>query len=667
MDSAAQDDPIQEAQDLQTPNQADASAADAVPEAPAPKASSPADPDPDDSAQAYGEIVHILIKDGLLTEQQVTYARRVHAKLEFAKPLLEVIKTLDFVSDEQIRQAIRNNRLSMRIGNLLVELGYLTQDDLELAFSIQKEQKTSRKLGQILIEQHLIEERTLVEALSLQMGFPFVEPEFTGVDRQLFFRAPLKWYERHDIIPIRSENKQVLVAFADPLDPKEIDAAQQLFGADLLPGIALRKEIRKAIAKAISSPHESERVTMDDDSVVGIANQIIYEAIKDGASDIHIEPLADRLRVRYRMDGVLVHYKDFSIELMPPILSRLKVLCNADISERRRHQGGRMQFVFDGEELDLRVSIYATISGEKIVMRVLNRQTSLLPLKKLGMPPRMLERYVREALEAPSGVVLITGPTGSGKTTTVYSCINYLNSPEISIITAEEPVEYVIDGIGQCSINPRINLTFEETLRHIVRQDPDIIVIGEIRDNYSAEIAVQSALTGHKVLTTFHTEDSIGGLVRLLNMDIEAFLISSTVISVVAQRLVRRICPACAQPYKPTPGDLQRIGYGPNDILGGNFQKGRGCTQCRHSGYAGRVGIYELLILDETVRDALLLRKTSHEIRTLSIESSGLVTLMEEGIVKAASGLTTIDEVLRCLPRTQRPRPLGELRRLLGD
>lgn len=265
----------------------------------------------------------------------------------------------------------------------------------------------------------------------------------------------------------------------------------------------------------------------------------------------------------------------------------------------------------------------------------------------------------------PSGVILITGPTGSGKTTTVYSCINHINTPETSIITAEEPVEYIIEGIAQCSINPRINLTFEETLRHIVRQDPDVIVIGEIRDNFSAEIAVQAALTGHKVLTTFHTEDSIGGLVRLLNMNIEAFLISSTVVSVMAQRLLRKICPICAVAYKPSPADLQRIGYAPGDITGAAFRKGHGCGQCQYTGYSGRIGIFELLILDEQVRNAIIDQKTSQEIRLISIESTGLVTLLEDGIVKAAAGLTTIDEILRSLPRLQKPRALPELRRLL--
>ena len=279
----------------------------------------------------------------------------------------------------------------------------------------------------------------------------------------------------------------------------------------------------------------------------------------------------------------------------------------------------------------------------------------------------MLKRFKEEALYLPSGVILITGPTGSGKTTTVYSCINHINNPSTSIITAEDPVEYIIEGISQCSINPRINLTFEETLRHIVRQDPDVIVIGEIRDQFSAEIAVQAALTGHKVITTFHTEDSIGGLIRLLNMNIEGFLISSTVISVMAQRLLRRICPSCEEPYQPNLEVLNRIGYQPNDAFGANFRKGKGCKKCQFTGYKGRIGVYELLVLDESVRDAIIGRKTSHEIRMISLENTGIVTLLEDGIFKASLGLTTIDEVLRCLPKLNKPRQLIELRRLLGE
>lgn len=261
---------------------------------------------------------------------------------------------------------------------------------------------------------------------------------------------------------------------------------------------------------------------------------------------------------------------------------------------------------------------------------------------------------------------MITGPTGSGKTTTLYSCVNYLNDAQTSIITAEDPVEYVVDGISQCSINPKLKVTFEETLRHIVRQDPDVIVLGEIRDRFSADTAIQAALTGHKVLTTFHTEDSIGGLLRLLNMDIEAFLISSTVVCVVAQRLLRRVCKNCAQPYVPTALDLRRLGYESGALAGISFKRGTGCELCRFTGYKGRVSAFELLVLSEVVKDAILSRKTSYEIRRISLESSGLVTLLEDGLVKAARGNTSLQEVLHHLPRLHKARPFADLHRLTG-
>ena len=306
-----------------------------------------------------------------------------------------------------------------------------------------------------------------------------------------------------------------------------------------------------------------------------------------------------------------------------------------------------------------------TVHGEKVVLRLLNRHGQLRKIGDLGLSARILKRFVEEALDLPSGVLLFTGPTGSGKTTTVYSCLHHITNPQMCIVTAEEPVEYVMDGISQCSINPKIGLTYEETLRHILRQDPDVIVIGEIRDNFSAQVAVQAALTGHKVLTTFHTEDSVGGLIRLLNMSIEAFMISSTVVSVMSQRLLRKICPFCTTPYTPTSRELQRLGYSLNDVTGVQFQKGRGCSNCQNSGYKGRVGVYELLILDHLVRDAILQHKPSKELRQISTASAGLITLLEDGIHKAAEGITTIDELLRSLPRLQNPRPTAELRRLI--
>lgn len=610
-------------------------------------------------------IVDLLLQEKLLVPKQVEYATRVQNKLETPRSLLEVLKELNIIADDEIKKAVRESRLPMCIGTILVELGYLKPDDLQRALSIQADEENGRKLGEILLEQRLIDEQVLIEVLSLQMGFPQVEPEFTEIDPKLFSRASAKWYEKHPVIPIQKQDDGLLIAFANPLDAQDLEAVKQVFGDKFIPAIARKTAIRRAVSKCLSGNLKKDLSASDENAIMRLADELLRAAVERDASDIHIEPLKDKMRVRFRQDGVLIHFQDFPAEVMPALTNRIKVLCEVDITERRRHQGGRFYFEYPGGHIDLRVSFYVTVHGEKIVMRLLNRKGVLLDIEDIGLSRWILTRFKQDALYVPSGVIIITGPTGSGKTTTVYSCINHINDPQTSIITAEEPVEYVIDGISQCSINPKIGLTFEETLRHIVRQDPDVIVIGEIRDRFSAEVAVQAALTGHKVLTTFHTEDSIGGLVRLLNMNIEAFLISSTVVSVMAQRLLRKICPHCMTTYKPQPADLQRIGYTPHELGKAEFRKGTGCGHCQYTGYKGRVGVFELLILDEMVRNAIIEQKTSQDIRKISIEYTGLVTLLEDGLVKAAAGLTSIDEVFRSLPRLQKPRPLPELQRLL--
>jgi len=435
-----------------------------------------------------------------------------------------------------------------------------------------------------------------------------------------------------------------------------------------VPAIA-RRSLIGAVLTQVEQGSRSQAAAGTEQTAIGYVNSIIADALEMGVSDIHIEPQKSRLRVRFRLDGAMIEHKDFDRDLAPSITSRLKILAGADIAERRRHQDGRIHFdaADVGEDVDIRASFFVTIHGEKVVLRVLNRKTELISIDSLGMGPKMLERFRSDALDVPTGVVIITGPTGSGKTSTLYSCVDYLNNPDTSIITAEDPVEYVIEGISQCSINPKINVTFEETLRHIVRQDPDVIVLGEIRDRFSADTAIQAALTGHKVLTTFHTEDSIGGLLRLLNMDIEAFLISSTVVCVVAQRLLRRVCEHCAEPYAVSAADVRRLGVGVEELRGAAFRLGHGCTHCRFTGYRGRVCVFELLVLNEMVKDAILSRRTSYEIRRISVETSGLVTLVEDGLAKAARGITSLQEVIRDLPRAMKPRSLGEIRRLLGE
>ena len=620
----------------------------------------------DGLGDTFGEVVDHLLKNGYLVEKQIEYARRIQSKLEASRPLLQVVKELKFITDDQIKEALRKHSVSIRIGELLVELGYIDAADLKTAIRIQTRENYKRKLGEILVERSLVDEQVLAEVLSLQLGIAFVEPKWDSIDHKLFTRVPLKWYETHHLLPIRAEDMAVIVAFVDPLDQNELQAARQVFGENIRPAITCKSAIQEVVAKAQRREMKKQVSVMDENFIIRLVDDILLAAIQRNASDIHIEPLASQLRVRFRQDGVLTHFEDFPPETAPAVASRIKVLCEVDITEKRRHQGGRFFFDHPDGQLDLRASFYVTVHGEKVVLRLLNRHGQLRKIEDIGLSDRILQRLLEEALDLPSGVLLFTGPTGSGKTTTVYSCLRHIINPQMSVITAEEPVEYVIDGISQCSINPKIGLTYEETLRHILRQDPDVIVIGEIRDNFSAEVAVQAALTGHKVLTTFHTEDSVGGLIRLMNMSIEAFMIASTVVSVMSQRLLRRVCPSCKVAYAPTSHELQRIGYSANHIGGAQFQKGRGCSNCQHTGHKGRVGIFELLIMEESVRDAVLERKPSKALREISIESSGLVTLLEDGIIKAAQGITTIDELLRSLPRLQNPRPMAELRRIIG-
>ena len=611
-----------------------------------------------------GVIPTLLIKDEMITHEQLAYAVRVHSKLTTPQTMLDTLLELGLISQEQLQTTLRKHQLNLRLGDLLLELGYLREIDLQQALAIQKDSQGQRKLGDVLVENGFIEERKLLETLSYQLGYPLIDPDFVKIDKTLLARLPLNICHQFSILPLYRQGEQLVVTFADPLDQRARDIVAAHLG-NFIPAICSKNSLKEALA---ALEHAGQTVAADDNTIIGMINLLFEDAIEEQDSDIHIEPQKDRLRVRFRRDGVMGHYKDFPKEIAPQLTTRIKVMASADIAEKRRHQDGRILFTSrkHGINLDLRVSFFITIYGEKVVLRLLNNKGTLLDIKEVGMAPRMLEHFIFDALEVPTGVMIVTGPTGSGKTTTLYGCVNHLNDINTSIITAEDPVEYVIDGISQCTINPKIGVTFEETLRHIVRQDPDVIVLGEIRDQFSAEVAIQAALTGHKVLTTFHTEDSIGGLIRLMNMNIEAFLISSTVVCIVAQRLLRKICPECAEPYTPTPLDLSRLGLSANDLQGAEFKLGRGCKNCRFSGYRGRVAIFELLVMNEMVKNAILDHKSSYEIRKISVDTSGMVTLMEDGLVKGARGLISMQEIITDLPRLGKPRPLHELRRILG-
>ena len=614
-----------------------------------------------------GVIYDMLIQKGYLDAQKLNYAKRVHAKLTGDKTLTQVLQELKYITFEQLQDTLSESKINVKIGALLIELGLITNRDLDMAIGQQKESAVKKTIGEVLVEGGFIEERSLLEVLSYQLGLPYYELEISRLDAHLLRKVPPNWYSLHQFLPVCRADGKVTVAFVDPLNRESLDAAEKAFGK-VRQVICSKPDFRNVLSAIEREAALARTSQPDEKSVVGVVNGLFQEAIKSNASDIHIEPMKDRVRVRFRIDGVMVHQRDLPLQMGPPITSRLKIMSKVDIAERRRHQGGRIEYEDSrtGVSLDVRVSFFVTVWGEKTVLRLLGRRGLLVSLNETGMYPKMLERFKFDALDVPSGVILITGPTGSGKTTTLYSSINYLESVDTSIITVEDPVELVIEGIAQCSIDPKINLTFEESLKHVVRQDPDIIVVGEIRDRFSAETCIQASLTGHKVLSTFHTEDSVGGLIRLLNMNIEAFLISSTVVCVLAQRLLRKVCPSCAETYMPQPTDLRRLGYTMNDVKGASFRAGRGCVHCRSTGYKGRVGVFELLLLNEPVKDAILNKATSYDIRRISTETSGLITLLEDGIMKAANGVTTFQEIFRSLPRVGKPRPVFELRRLLG-
>jgi type IV pilus assembly protein PilB len=614
--------------------------------------------------QVGKQIAELLVKDGHITNEQLKYALRIFAKIPSKKTLVNILQELHLVTPEKLRTTLHANALSVPLGALLLELGYIREPDLRSALTLQSA-NPGRKLGEILTESNFITEDELVEVLSYQLGFERLYPSKSNYDPEFFHTAPVIWFQSKDCIPVARRDGKVAVAFADPLDNRQVEAVSKVFG-DISVGIARRDEIRQALNRAANAEIRTAGSYANETNVLKMVDDLIVEAAETSISDIHVETTKNLLRVRFRKDGVLIKHKDLPLEWAKPVTSRIKIMANLDLAEKRGHQDGRILFDFHGNPLDIRVSIYGTIYGETIVMRLLKNLDQLLDIREIGMAPGVADRYIEDALEVPSGVIIISGPTGSGKTTTLYSSVHHLNKTDTSIITAEDPVEYIIDGISQCSINPKINVTYEDTLKHIMQQDPDVIVIGEIRDLFSTKTAIRAALTGHKVLTTFHTEDSIGGLLRLVNMNIEPFLISSTVTCILAQRLVRRLCPHCSEDYPLNTQEIRRLGYEPRDALGMVFKTGRGCVKCQFRGYSGRVGIFELFVLNEMVRDAIIARKTSYEIRRLSLESAELVTLLEDAIYKASQGLTSYEEILRKVPRLSRPRPLQEIHQHLG-
>ncbi|MBW2085670.1 MAG: Flp pilus assembly complex ATPase component TadA [Deltaproteobacteria bacterium] len=611
------------------------------------------------------KIGEIFVREGLLTPEELKEACQVQKSQTAYQPLGEICVKMNFFSRHDLTRVLRKYKKRIPLGVLLVNLSLITRDQLVAALKRGKLER--KKLGEVLISEGHIAETTLINSLSIQLGVPKIVPNIQFIDKDLLQAVKPGFLQSRQLVPAFKKGDTVVVIMANPLDENTIRELERIYGKKVEPAIASPMEIRHGLNQLLGFQANSgsagknwkdliigeKNVSEEEqDTAVEIVNYLITNAILEKASDIHIEPMENRLRIRYRLDGVLHHKTDLPAFMTPSIISRIKALCGMDIAERRRHQDGRLLTRFYNRDVDLRISSYASVYGENVVIRILDKRVTQVELDQVGFSPTN-DAWFKGLLEYPSGVILVTGPTGCGKTTTLYAALNHLNDANKSIITVEDPVEYSIEGLVQAQLNPRIGLTYTDYLRSMMRQDPDVIMVGEIRDKTAAEAVIQSALTGHKVLSSFHTDDTTGALLRLMDMGINTFLISSTVVSVLAQRLVRTLCPFCKEPHVPDQGTL--TAYHLLDLNPANhqFYKPKGCLHCNNTGFKGRTSIHELLIVNDKIRDAILARQTSTRIRTIARQTAKLISLLEDGFYKATKGMTSLEEVLRVAPHNE--------------
>ena len=554
-----------------------------------------------------------------------------------------------------------------RLGEILIERGKLDQANLDRALRLQTE--GGERLGSLLVTLGLCAQRDVAEALALQLSLPLVDangyPEFPILEE----RVSARFLREARALPVREDEQELGLAMADPTDAYTIGAFEMVTGRAVRPMVAIPTELEAALERLYGAGKSAvgqligdvetrpDELTFDADvqqlkdlaseaPVIRLVSLLITNALEMRASDIHIEPFENRLIVRYRIDGVLHEVESPPKRLSAAVISRVKIMANLDIAERRLPQDGRIRLRIQGKEIDLRVSTLPTMHGESVVMRILDKGHVALDFRKLGFEDDTLKVFL-DVLLQPHGILLVTGPTGSGKTTTLYTALDRLNQPDVKILTVEDPVEYQMSGINQIQVKPQIDLTFANALRSIVRQDPDVIMIGEIRDLETAQIAVQSALTGHLVLSTVHTNDAPSTVNRLLDMGVEDYLLTSTVIGILAQRLVRKLCPHCKEPYVALPElveqmRLRRFSHD-RDIT---LWHAKGCSHCAQTGYTGRLSILEMMPMTDSVRSLVMKHATANQLRAEAIRN-GMITMYEDGLRKALAGVTTFEEVLR--------------------
>lgn len=560
------------------------------------------------------------------------------------------------------------NRLSARLGEILVADGVLNETQLKHALEVRE--KTGAFLGEALVALGYVPSQTLGRYLQLTMGFPYCDLAETTIDVELARKVPERIARQKLVLPFHDAGDEAHVAMADPLNMVTVDEIAGLVGKRVVPFLAFSADLLDAINRTFDVRHKTQNaiagidlVDKDEEDepsvdelmdlgeeapIVRLVNSILQGGISSGASDIHIEPHETSIRVRYRLDGIMVDQTTLPRHHLAAMCSRIKIMGHMNIAERRRPQDGRFSMRAEtGEEYDMRVSVMPTIYGEKIVMRLLEKSGSMASLDRVGFFPEQLDLF-HSFIRRPHGIVLVTGPTGSGKSTTLYGALQKINDSTLNINTVEDPVEYQLSGINQVQVNAKIGLTFASGLRTLVRQDPDVIMVGEIRDYETAEIAIQAALTGHLVLSTLHTNDAPGALVRLQNMGVEPFLISSAVLGVVGQRLLRTLCPYCKEEYEAPEEIVRSLQLPCPDGKPPILARGKGCTRCGHRGLKGRTGVYEIMPMSSPLRQMVLDRASGADLKQLAIQE-GMQTMYESGIRKVLDHVTTPEEVIRVL------------------
>lgn len=535
-----------------------------------------------------------------------------------------------------------------RLGDLLVDAGIITSLQLEEALRVKKD---GQKLGDALLELGFITEQQLIEVLEFQLGIPHISLYQYPIDSSLMGLVSKEFAQRNILIPIKKEGSQLTVAMNDPMDYYTIDDLRLSTGLQIDQVIAAKDEILASIHKYYQSEEQFESLDYlstqpfdhDDAPVIRLVNKILTAGIHQRASDIHIDPFETKMIVRYRIDGLLKTDLTLPKNVQSTLIARIKIIANLNITESRLPQDGRAKITIENTPVDLRISILPTLYGEKVVIRILDLRNTMNKLSQLGFNKINYQKFIK-LIERPSGMILITGPTGSGKSSTLYGALNHLKNDIVNIITIEDPVEYQIEGINQVQVNTNIGLTFANGLRSILRQDPNIIMVGEIRDTETAEISIRASLTGHLVLSTLHTNNAIATIPRLIDMGIEPFLVMSSLSGIVAQRLVRKICPHCREELNPTEMELNL--YQKRGLKAGSIYRGKGCGACKMTGYRGRMAIHEVLVIDDNIRSMMMNHQPISEIKNYALRN-GMIFLIDDGLLKVKQGLTTIEEVLR--------------------